>query len=67
MSSANALQAKFDRLGDRIADLKKQGICTHGWLKTPIGQSETTCLDCGKVFKSFDQAMKEGKSALYSA
>ena len=61
MNAADYQQAKLERLGDRIADLKKQGICSHGWLKTPPGQQQATCLDCGLVFPSFSAALQAGK------
>ena len=57
MNSADFMQAKLDRLGDKIANLKAQGICSHGWLKTLPGQQKTTCLDCGATFDSFEQAL----------
>jgi hypothetical protein len=63
MNAADYQQAKLERLGDRIADLKKQGICSHGWLKTPPGQ-QVTCLDCGSVFPSFSAALQAGKDIL---
>jgi hypothetical protein len=64
MNYADYQQAKLDRLGDKIADLKNKGICSHGWLSTPPGQSETTCLDCGARFHSFQDAMRAGREIL---
>lgn len=64
MNAADYQQAKLERLGDRIAELKAQGTCTHGWLKTPPGQAETVCLDCGARFVSFDQAMRAGREII---
>ena len=66
MKIADYQQAKLERLGNRIGELKQKGICSHGWLKTPPGQSETVCLDCGKVFRSFHDAMQSGKDVIYS-
>ena len=64
MNSADIMQAKLERLGDKIANLKAQGICSHGWLKTPPGQQKTTCLDCGATFDSFEQALNRGREIL---
>jgi hypothetical protein len=61
------MQAKLDRLGDKIANLKAQGICSHGWLKTLPGQQKTTCLDCGATFDSFEQALNRGREILQGA
>jgi hypothetical protein len=66
MNGIDYQQAKLERLGDHIANLKKQGICSHGWLKTPPGKEQTTCLDCGAVFQSFSEALKAGKQILRS-
>jgi hypothetical protein len=63
MNAADHTQAKLERLGDRIADLKKRGICTHGWLKTWPDET-VTCLDCKAVFASFGEAMFSGKSII---
>jgi hypothetical protein len=67
MNSADFMQAKLDRLGDKIVDLKAQGICSHGWLKTLPGQQKTTCLDCGVTFDSFEQALNRGREILQGA
>ena len=64
MNVADYQQARLERLGDRIADLKKQGICSHGWLKTPPGENQTVCLDCGTIFSSFSAALQAGKDIL---
>ena len=64
MNSADIMQAKLERLGDKIANLKAQGICSHGWLKTLPGQQKTTCLDCGATFDSFEQALNRGREIL---
>jgi len=63
MNAADYQQAKLERLGDRIAQLKAQGICSHGWLKTPAG-GKATCLDCGAVFNSFNDAMRAGREII---
>ena len=31
--TADRLTRQFEAAGNRIADLRKQGICTHGWLQ----------------------------------
>lgn len=64
MRTADYQQAKLERLGDKIAELTRQGICSHGWLQTPPGQHKTTCLDCGAIFQSFDAAMRAGREIL---
>ena len=64
MNVADYQQARLERLGDRIAELKAQGTCTHGWLKTPPGQAETVCLDCGARFQSFEHALRAGREII---
>lgn len=64
MNHADILQAKLERLGDKIAELKAQGVCSHGWLETPPGQAQTVCLDCGARFNSFQDAMRAGREIL---
>lgn len=64
MKTADYQQAKFESLGDRIAQLRAKGVCSHGWLKTTPGQQQTTCLDCGAIFNSFQQAMQAGREIL---
>lgn len=64
MRAADYQQAKLERLGDKIAELKAQGVCSHGWLQTPPGQAQTVCLDCGARFNSFQDAMRAGREIL---
>ena len=61
MRDADMQQAEFERLGNQISRLRKQGICTHGWLQTkPI----VTCKHCGQVFASEEAAHEAFKEAI---
>lgn len=66
--TADRLTRQFEAAGNRIADLRKQGICTHGWLQGPPGPIGTpgkaTCLHCGEVFPSTDAAHAAGRAAM---
>lgn len=51
------------------ARLKKKGICTHGWLQGPPGPpnkptSVCTCLHCGKVWPTVEDAHEERREIL---
>ena len=54
---ADIEQQQLEQAGNRIASLKKQGICLHGWLNTKTLE----CLepDCGKTWDNEDQMYDE--------
>ncbi len=58
----DVLQSKLERLGKRVSDLHKRGICCHGWNQTRKNGT-CVCLHCNKVFASFD-ALCEARSEL---
>lgn len=66
--AADRLTRQLEAAGNRIADLRAQGICTHGHLKGPPGPpgtpGTTTCLYCGEVFPSFEAAAAAGRKAM---
>ena len=56
-------QNALERLGARSAKLRKQGICSHGWLFAPE-HGEAKCLHCNKVFPDSETARDEGRRIL---
>lgn len=50
--------------GNRSYQLRKAGICTHGWLQGPPGKPVTTCLYCGATFESSEAAFRAGNEAM---
>ena len=44
-------QAELESIGNIESQLKKQGICTHGWTQGHSNGS-VTCLECKFTFKS---------------
>ena len=60
---------RMQRIGDRIGRAKAQGYCTHGWLQGPPGPANkptkvVTCLDCGTIFQTMDEAYAANKAAM---
>lgn len=49
--------------GNRAAALKKQGICTHGWLFAP-SYGEAHCKECRQVFPDAEAAYDAAAEAL---
>jgi len=50
-------QRDLESLGRRLTQLKRAGICTHGWTKGQPGPEDRgpiTCLDCGAIFATPD-------------
>jgi hypothetical protein len=68
-TNPDAAQAKLEAAGNKIAALRKRGICTHGWLQGPsrypaTARDNVLCLDCGAVFATMDDAYEAGKAAM---
>ena len=60
-NSADYEMAELEAVGNRSAELKKRGICTHGWWTSiPV----VKCLHCGKEFKTDDDLWDEGQERL---
>ena len=68
--TADRLTRQLEAAGNKVAELRKRGICTHGWLKGPPGPigtaGEAKCLHCGGVFPSTDAAYEAGRKAMRS-
>lgn len=62
----DAAQRKLERAGNRISELRKRGICTHGWMQGPPGKAVLTCLDCGRQFASTAEHEEARREALAS-
>lgn len=52
---------RLEELGDTAARLRKQGICVHGHLNL---NDPVTCLNCGKVFASEEEAFQAHAEAM---
>lgn len=52
--------------GNRSAELRRKGLCDHGWLQGPAGSrdSKVHCNDCGAVFDSFEDAYAAHAAAI---
>lgn len=65
---ADRLQRQLEAAGNRVADLRARGICTHGWLQGPPGPPGTpgpaTCNHCGEVFPSMEAAYAANRAAM---
>lgn len=59
---ADMLQAELTRKGNAVYRARKSGVCSHGWMMDKPGN--VYCLDCGKVFRSMDDARQEARSIL---
>ncbi len=55
--------AGLEALGRKSSALRRQGICTHGWLQGREG-CETKCLHCGEVFATLELAREIGRELL---
>lgn len=60
---ADLEMAALIEAGNRAAALKRQGICTHGWLFAP-SYGEAHCKECGQVFPNADAAYTAAAEAL---
>jgi hypothetical protein len=54
---------------NRETRLRRQGICTHGWLQCPPGPASkptkvVTCLHCGQTWATEDEAHEARREAL---
>ena len=49
MNDADIEMAQLQEVADHSSALARNGLCTHGWYKAPVGEP-ATCLHCGKVF-----------------
>lgn len=45
---ADFITASLEREAKRIADMRKRGICDHGWIKQ--GPDSFLCYHCDKTF-----------------
>lgn len=63
---ANILQSQLYALGRRSEQLRKRGICTHGWSKGEPGNPDgrTVCLHCGAEFDTFADLLAARAEAL---
>jgi hypothetical protein len=52
-TNPDAAAAMLDAAGNKIAALRRRGICTHGWLSGPPGKPVITCNDCGATFETY--------------
>jgi hypothetical protein len=61
MNDADIQMAHLTEIAKRSERLKGRGICTHGWVK---GDAPSTCLECGKTFKTFNDLLDERNDRL---
>jgi len=54
-NDADIEQGNLERAGNRIATLKKRGICLHGWINT----TTCVCYDCNKTWKNEQEMFEE--------
>jgi hypothetical protein len=61
-TDADILQRDLERKGNISYNLRKEGICTHGWFQseTPTnGIKGVVCLHCNKTWENQDSFWKE--------
>lgn len=46
-----------------ISELKKKGICTHGWYFAPVG-GKANCKECGAIFENEAALLLDTETAL---
>jgi hypothetical protein len=66
IQDADIEMAQLAAAGRRQARLRRQGVCTHGWIETR-GGSEThpvKCKDCGKLFRTEEELHEERSELL---
>ena len=61
MNDADIMTAQLERAGNRAAELKRKGLCVHGWRQN---QSDglIKCLDCGKI--ATDEELEDDRAEL---
>jgi len=51
MNDADIEQAEYERIGNIVSHMRKQGICNHGWIQKRK-DSTVICLHCNKIFET---------------
>ena len=66
MRTADIQMSELVRLGRRDAELRRRGICSHGWTQGTPGKPDgaTRCLHCGKSFATFAELCAERREIL---
>lgn len=65
MNDSDIEMAELQSAANHESKLHRAGICAHGWLQgTPGEEGPCTCLYCGKVFATNQDAYDERREIL---
>lgn len=60
LNDADIEMNELNREADRISEIEKTH-CTHGWRQGSPSGGSVKCLNCGKIFKSWDEIEEESR------